>query len=75
MAALRRKIDKNLGCANTSYSTMTSNYFIISIKLNLDVGKYISMSNFGGRIMNGFKVIEAGPEPHLNPISGAVSIG
>lgn len=54
---------------------MTSNYFIISIKLNLDVGKYISMSNFGGRIMNGFKVIEAGPEPHLNPISGAVSIG
>ena len=54
---------------------MTSNHFIISIKLNLDVGKYVTMSNFGGRIINGFKVIEGGPEPHPNPVSGAVSIG
>ena len=54
---------------------MTSNYLIISINLNLDVGKYITMRNCGCRIRNGFKVIEGGPEPHPNPISGAVSIG
>ena len=54
---------------------MTSNCFIISIKLNLDVEKYITMSNFGGRIMNGFKVIEGARGTHPNPISGAVSIG
>ena len=54
---------------------MTSNYFIVSIKLYQDVGKYITMSNFGSGIMNGFKVIEGGPQPHPNPIGGAVSIG
>ena len=42
---------------------MTSNYFILPIKLNLDVGnhEYIILWNFGSRIMSGFEVIDGGP--------------
>ena len=42
---------------------MTSNYFIVPIKLNLNVGndEYIILWNFGSRIMSGFEVIDGGP--------------
>ena len=45
----------------------TSNNVIASIKLNPEVAsdKYITRWNFGGRVMSGFKAIEARepPEP------------